>query len=92
MEAFARIGYVLPGAPVTEFAAMPEPDVTPIALPDVPSGTASSTLSFETKDKEIQDFVEQLKHKRRRRGLVKIALAVAGLLILAMVVGLVVLS
>ena len=88
LETFARIGYVLPGAPVTEFAATPEPDVAPVVLPDVASGTANSTLSFETKDKEIQDFVEQLKLKRRRKVLVRIALAVAALLILAVVVGL----
>lgn len=92
VETFARIGYVLSGKPVAEFAATPEPEVTPVTLPNELPGTANNTLSFETKDKEIQEFVEQLKHRRRRRGLVKIALAVTGLLILAMVVGLAVLS
>ncbi len=92
LETFARIGYVLPGTPITEFAATPEPDVAPVVLPEVPSGTTSRTLSFETKDKEIQDFVEQLKSRRRRRMLIKIAVAVAALLILAVVVGLAVLS
>jgi len=86
METFARIGYALPGEARAEFAATPEPEVTPIVLPNVSPGTASNTLSFETKDKEIQAFVDQLKHRRRRSAMVKIALAVVGLLILVLVV------
>ena len=92
VETFARIGYTLPGTPRAEFAATPEPEVTPVVLPDGSPETASNTLSFETKDKEIQEFVEQLKHKRQRRTLITIALAVAGALILVLLVGLVVLS
>ena len=92
LETFARIGYALPGEMRAEFAAMPEPEVPPIALPDVSSETASSTLSFETKDKEIQAFVDQLKHRRRRSALIKIVLAAVGVLILVLVIGLVALS
>ena len=92
LEMFARLGYVLPEGSRAEFAATPEPKVTPVVLPNVPPEMASCTLSFETKDKEIQEFVEQLKQRRRRRFLVKIALAAAGLLILALVIGLAVLS
>ena len=92
METFARIGYALPGEMRAEFAATPEPEVTPIVLPDVSPKTASNTLSFETKDEEIQAFVDQLKHRRRRSVMIKIALAAVGLLILGLVVGLVALS
>jgi len=91
METFGRIGYVLSEESRTEFAATPEPDVAPVVLPDISPETVSRTLSFETKDKEIQEFVEQLKHRRRRKVLVKIALVSVGVLILALVVGLAVL-
>ena len=86
METFVRIGYALPEGARTEFAATSEPEVVPVVLPNVPPERAIHTLSFETKDKEIQEFVEQLKHRRRRSVMVKIALAAVGLLILALVV------
>jgi len=87
IEAFARIGYVLPGEPVVEFAADSSEDAAPVELP--PDGTANDTLTFETQDKEIQDFVAKLKQKRQKKRLLKIALAVAlgiGILAIAIIV------
>ena len=78
IEAFTRLGYTLPDEPLAEFAAAPEQDPMPVELP--PEGTADNTLTFETQDKEIQDFVAKLKHKRQQKRWIKIVLIALGIL------------
>ena len=78
LEMFAKIGYRHDAAPA-EFAAEMEPgaEVQPIVIPEPPDGKANDTLSFDTKDEDIRNFVTELKRKRRRKTLMRLMWAVA---------------
>jgi len=75
IETLERIGYVLTGAPRAEFAAAPEVEAPPVVLPAESNAATSHTLTFETQDVEIKEFVDQLKRKRRKQFLAKVLVA-----------------
>ena len=67
LETFGRMGYRIPSA-VAEYADVKADGSQEMSYRGAP-GSANRTLSFDTKDKEIQTFVGGLKRKRFRRRL-----------------------
>ena len=89
IEAFRKLGYETPAAAGCEYAEEPASGGDSFSYGIEGSGT-NNTLTYETKDKEVQEFVTKLKRRRRNRQMVKciaagIALAIAlGLLVYAL--------
>ena len=89
IEAFARLGYALPGATSAEIAAeadgagdAPSMDELIARLPAKP---ADSSLEMETQDAEIQEFVSRLKRKRLLRRLFLVGIVVIVVLAVVLV-------
>ena len=78
----------MPDEPLAEFAATPEKDPVPVELP--PEGTTNNTLTFETQDEEIKDFVAKLKQKRHKERWIKFALSALGLLAAIIVIAVII--
>ena len=74
IDTFVRLGYAAPSSGETEFAAEEDPasdgmvqDLIP-DIKEVPKGAESLTL--ETQDRDVQEFLTQLRHKRNRKRIV----------------------
>ena len=82
IEAFARIGYEPTAAAGTEFAAEADagadngPSMEEL-LSGLPEKPADASLTMNTQDAEIQEFVSRLKRKKRIRNLLIAAVVVA---------------
>ena len=70
---FSRLGYKVPAPAEAGQAVFQETD-HPYSY-DVAADNANKTLSFKTDDKEIKEFVDGLKHKRRMKRLLWALLA-----------------
>ena len=74
LDAFSRLGYTLPSAPGAEFAAAEDgsEDEGP-SMEELVSGlpangeTNSASLTMDTQDADMREFVSRLKQKKRRR-------------------------
>lgn len=88
---FEKLGYRLDSrsAASVEFVKSAEAAPTQLSIKNVlanaPDGRAS-TLSFETDDVEIRNFIGDLKKKRRNRRVLAIALAAAALFLLLVLI------
>lgn len=78
LETLRRLGYDVP-APVTHHVNPPESDDSRPFSYNVPlTENANNTISFDTKDEEVQSFVKKLKRRRSRaKALTAIAVATA---------------
>lgn len=88
---FSKLGYRLDSrsaAPV-EFVKSAETAPTQLSVKEVlkdADDKRARTLSFETTDVEIQNFIDDLKKKRRNKRIMTIAIVVAELILLAFVI------
>jgi hypothetical protein len=86
IDTFVRLGYAAPSSGETEFAAEEDPasdGMVQDLIPDIkelPKGAESLTL--ETQDRDVQEFLTQLRHKRNRKRIIWIVV-VCLLLLLA---------
>ena len=73
LDTFSRLGYSLPSAPGAEFAAAEDaaedegPSVGELVSGIPANGKANASLTMDTQDAEMREFVSRLKQKRRRR-------------------------
>jgi serine/threonine protein kinase len=94
LETFARLGYSVPSVPGAEFAAAEDGRVDEgPSMEDLVSGLptrriANSSLTMDTQDAEMREFVSRLKRKRRRS---LIMACIAAALVLVGVIAVVVL-
>ena len=74
LETLERFGYEVPKAH-GEVQPSPPAEAQPFDYGGYAKADGNPTLSFDTKDEEIRDFVQGLKAKKRRELVVRIALA-----------------
>ncbi len=80
LSSLARLGYEVPSGSPDDERHMPEPEVE-IDYSELPTAPEDRTLSFDTQDSDVRQFVDSLKRRRRFR---RIALcAVVALVVLA---------
>ncbi len=89
IDTFVRLGYPPPTSGETEFAAEEDPaseGMVQDLIPDmktVPKGTES--LVLETQDRDVQEFLTQLRHKRMRKRIVWVVIGCLLLLLAELV-------
>ena len=89
VEMFIKLGYPPPERSSTEFAAEEEPSESGSVqdiLSDVCGKKTNDATAFNTKDVELQDFIRDLKRRRRRKTtMLCVAMAIAMLAIIGII-------
>ena len=89
IDTFARLGYVLPPPSEPEFAAEEEPASAGMVQDLIPDVVATArmdrSLTLETQDKDVVEFLAKLRRKRMLKKVVWGTLICVVLLLLALV-------